>query len=208
MSTRCFLMPTLLAALLAAGCSAPAALPPGEEPKAERVSGWPVAPAPHAPGEGAQFAPVARPWTELPSKKPWSELILGKWLNINREGTLGQKVREFTRDGRVIERYSYTATANHPRGLDTSTWAYHVSDNILFPTSTHDDGRRVEESTTFIVSLTEHELVTSTIRRSHWSPAVAKEEAAQRKVPVELVLAEVCETQGQVVFVRLKDRDK
>lgn len=216
MNTRCFLMLLCVAPLLlAAGCAAAPDTPAdgaspsaGEKPKVEENSNPNVAPAPHAPGEGAQFAPVARPWTDRPSKKPWSELILGKWLHVNRQGLLGQKVWEFTRDGKVISTYSYRATRSHPKGIEMSTWAYHVSGNNLFPTSTHDDGTRVEESTTFIEILTEHQLIMFAINRKRLSLHYAKQAAAARKIPVGQVLAEVTETRGRGVYVRLKDKDK
>ena len=176
----------------------------GETPKGEDT----VAPEPHAPGEGAQFAPVARPWTDRPSNKPWSELILGKWLDGDRQGLLGQKVWEFTRDGKVISTYSYRATRNHAKGIEGGTWAYHVSGNNLFPTSTEDDGAWVWESTTFIESLTEHQLIMFAIKRKWLSLHYAKQDATARKIPVEQVLAEVTETRGRGVFVRLKDKDK
>lgn len=184
---------------------------PGAEPKAEANLAPSVAPEPHAPGAGNVLLPVAKPWTDRSSKKPWPELIVGKWLRAKPE-TFGRKVWEFTKDGKFNTCYSYPAASNgnFPAGVERSTGDYRVNGNILFPTSTDDDTLRITESTTFIESLTENELRLSTVKRVRRSLQSAKDETKVRKITLEQALAEVLieeRTPGSV-YVRLMDRGK
>ncbi len=228
MNTRCFLMLLCVAPLLlAAGCAAAPDAPAdgaspsaGETPKVEENSNPNVAPEPHAPGEGAQFAPVARPWTDRPSKKPWPELIVGKWMRTSPE-FVGQKVWEFTKDGKLNTCYSYPASSNEqlppnpavnirPAGNERDTRDYRVSGNVLFPTSTREVARNSTESTTFIKSLTENELVIYTDSRVRWTLEAAKDQVAGTDVPLEVMQAKVLreERYERGIYVRLKDKDK
>jgi hypothetical protein len=197
----------LVALLIVSGCSGPDRTPAAEgKPIAEEKSNLPVAPGPRAKEDGLPPPPAA---VAAPAhSKPWSELIIGKWLQVNRPDLVGDKVREFTREGKVIERYSYPARPNHPKGIEVGAWEYRVNGNVLFPPSTRDDGIWVREYTTFIETLTENELVTLSIIRTRKSLEHAKREADRRKVPVEQVLAEVREERGRTYYVRVKDKDK
>jgi hypothetical protein len=201
----------LVAALGLAGCSGSDATPQPAEQKAAPETAKAdlhVAPAPRAKADGLPPPPAMSGAFPKPSKS-WSELIVGKWLHVNRKDLIGDKVREFTRDGRVIERYSYPARPNHPGGIEVGTWEYRVEGKILSsPPSTRDDGTWVTEYTTFIETLTENELVTLTIKRTRLSVEIARQVAARRKIPVEQVLADVREERGRTFYVRLKDKDK
>ncbi len=226
MNTRCFLMLLCVAPLLlAAGCAAAPDAPAdgaspsaGETPKVEETSNPNVAPEPHAPGEGAQFAPVARPWTDRPSKKPWPELIVGKWLHAY-PGAVGQHVYEFTKDGKLNRCYSYPASSHEQlppnpavnvrlAGAERGTQDYRVNGNVLFPTSTREIARNSTESTTFIKSLTDNELVIYTDSRVRWTLEAAKDHVAGTDVPLEVMRAKVLreERSPGAVYVRLKDK--
>jgi hypothetical protein len=204
-----YLLSGIVTTVLAYGCTAPPEMPtPNGEPNPAVKTNLPVAPPPRAKEDHLPPPPATDGIAQKPSK-PWSELILGKWLQVNRKDMIGDKVREFTRDGRVIERYSYPARPNHPRGIEVGTWDYRVEGNILSsPPSTRDDGTWVTEYTTVIETLTENELVTLTTKRTRKSLEIAKQEAARRKMTLEAVLAEVTETRGRTFYVRLKDKDK
>ncbi len=167
-----------------------------------------VAPTPRAKEEGLPPPPaevVARP------TKPWPELIVGKWFQVNRKNVAGDVLEEFTRDGMVIERYSYQAAPGHSAGIEVGTHEYRVEGNILrYPSipEPFDDGIWVRQTTTFIETLTEGELVTLSVTLKHPSLRIAEREAATRNVPVEAVLNRVCEERGRVYYVRVKDEDK
>lgn len=181
-----------------------------EKPKAAVGVNLDPAPEPHAPGEGNPL-PGAKPWADRPSKKPWTELIVGQWLRAKPE-TFGRKVWEFTKDGKFNTCYSYPAAenGNHPAGVERSTEDYRVNGNVLFPTSTADDSVYITESTTFIESLTENELRIYTVKRVRWSLQSAKDETKVRKITLEQALAEVRReerTPGSI-YVRLRNRDK
>lgn len=211
MNTRLLTLPLTLAAMLfALGCNAHVEMPvaadavPDDKPKGEAL---PQAPMPRAQGEKA---PTPTPWVAPKSTKPWSELIVGKWVYAGRD-IEGQRMWEFTKDGKVNQRYSYTAApkSGRPAGIERSSHGYSVNGNVLFPTSTFDDGLWVTTSTTFIERLTENELSIYAISRSHLSLVPAKSEAQTRKVPVEVVLGEIREERSKSsVYVRLKDKDK
>ena len=208
MNARHFL-PVAVAALLGlAGCSGSdatpepdAAKPPAEAAKAD----LPIAPAPRAKADGLPPPPAL---SGVPRQsKPWSELIVGKWLYTGHD-IVGQRTVEYTRDGKCITRYSYPAAPGRPTGIEVSTHEYRVNGNMLFPPSPYDDGTWVTESTTFIESLTENELILFSVTWTRLSLETAKQVAAARKIPVEQVLADVREEQGRYVYVRLKDKDK
>lgn len=228
MNTRCFLLLLFVAPLcFVSGCTAAPDAPAdnaspgaGEKTKVEENLNPNVAPEPHAPGEGDRFTIVAKPWTERPSKKPWSELIVGKWLHTY-PGAVGQHVYEFTKDGKLNTCYSYPASSNEelpanpavnsrPVGIERDTRDYRVNGNVLFPTSTSEVGSYSTESTTFIKSLTENELVTYSDIRVRWALEPAKNESARTNVPLEVMQAKVLreERYERGMYMRLKDKDK
>lgn len=213
MNTRRLLLSAILATLAVGGCSQPIDSPlPNDEPKTAearevKIASLSVAPVPHKPGE-AKALPTTEPWKDRPSKTPWSELIVGKWVDTNRNYQ-GQTTWEFTRDGKLTSRYSYPAAPGRPKGIKTSTRDYSINGTVLFPTSSVEVGFRVRVSTTYIESLSDNELVVLTSSQFRWSREIAKDEAARRKVPLEQVLGEVLRVEhGRDVYVRLKDKDK
>jgi hypothetical protein len=207
MTTRLLALLVMLLAICAeSGCSGSDSSPAAEQELAAGESvGVHVAPAPRAKEDGLPPPPdeVLAP---RPSK-PWSELIIGKWLYVGRD-IQGQRIVEYTRDGKCITRYSYPAAPNHPKGIEVGTHEYRVDGTILYPPSTfsYDGGHSFAENTTFIEILTENDFVTLSIKRTRKSLEDAKQDARTFKTTVEQQLAEVREERTRSYYVRLKEK--
>jgi hypothetical protein len=165
----------------------------------------PVAPEPRAKGE-----PLRRP-ADVSAPRPGRslpDLLVGSWLHVNREGAVGDRTKVFTRDGKVITRYSYPARPGHRAGIEKSEQEYRLDgQSLVYPKSAnpYDDGSRVTHYTNTIEFLDENTLIVVSTRKWHLTPARARDEADRRNVPVRVVLAEWREESSRSVYVRHKN---